>query len=84
MRKSRQTWICASNSIWSFVGIATLLGSVGISKIPEASSQLTYAYTGNEIFQEGVTPSLPEGNVTAIVTFNIPSGYSGDVFVTDL
>jgi hypothetical protein len=47
----------------------------------------TYTYTGNEILQLGPYsggPALgtPEGNVTAIATFNIPSGYSGEAVPT--
>ena len=62
------------NNRFNAVTIALLGGLGGWSE--QADAQLTYTYTGNQIFKN-VAPFLPEGIVTGTATFGIPENYTG-------
>jgi hypothetical protein len=55
--------------------LAVICVSLG-ARIPAAAADVTYDYTGNEIFSYG-NPTTPAGNVTVTATFDISPGYTG-------
>jgi hypothetical protein len=62
-------------------GIASLMliAAAALCGAQQAGAQVTYNYTGNEMFQDPGLPNAgtPDGIITATATFNISQAYTG-------